>query len=82
MLSLFIIHRTFNSTRITLTVDCENRTADITVTHDRIIRDQGSCNIWECDAPEKAEAYLSKGRGPHGSLIETLNAQYRSLAAA
>lgn len=77
MLANFTICRTFNKLRVTLVVDCVRKDADLALTYDRRLREQRAVPFWEVETPEKAEAYLSRPAGELGTMVETIEHQYR-----
>lgn len=82
MLTSFTIKRTFNKLRVTLAVDCEAREAEACVTYNRRIVRQVTVQFEAVRTPEEAEAWFTYPRGERGSLVETLEAEYRRLAFA
>jgi hypothetical protein len=77
-LANFTIRRQFNKLRATIYVDCEARTASVTLTYDRVIVRQEDISYYRVFSPETAEAWLARDAGERGSLLETLEWQYRN----
>lgn len=81
MLALFIVRRTFNKLKVSLVVDLEHKDAEISVYYEGRLKVSQTVRFDEVSSPEKAEAYLSRDAGIHGSLVETLEHRYRAEAA-
>ena len=77
MLAEFKVERTFNKIKLRVYVDCDTQLAEVTVTYDRIYKGEWSVNFAEVATPELAERYLVKPCDKYGSLIESLEIQYR-----
>ena len=60
MLAQFLVKKTFNRVNVSLYVDVETRTADLTIKEDRLIRKSGPVNFHEVRDPALAEAYFSR----------------------
>ena len=81
MLQYFAVSRDYNKLRVRLFVDLEHKDAEISVMYAGRLKRSQTIRFDEVSTPEKAEAYLSRQAGIHGSLVETLEHQYRSEAA-
>lgn len=77
MLVQFIAERVFNKLKLRVYVDCDTHCAEVTVTYDRLYKGEWSANFAEVATPDLAERYLTKPMGEYGSLIESLEIQYR-----
>lgn len=87
MLAHFTIRKTFYDTKITLTVDCDRKTADAMVTHKGLIIGEQPLRFTDCDTPDKAERALSKPvSSDYATWVEMIDAtarqKYREKIAA
>lgn len=76
MLATFIIKRHFCGTDVKLYVDLQDKTAQLTVTHKRIIQRVETLQPWDWQhviTPEKAEEWLSRPMGERGNATEYLH---------
>jgi hypothetical protein len=81
MLQYFAVKRAFYKLSVRLFVDVEHREAEITVLYDHRIKSSRTVRFDQVATVELAEAFLSQHVGERGSLLETLEHQFRSEAA-
>lgn len=83
MLAQFVLRPRFNRLLVALYVDCERRTADVTLTYEgRLIRTNDAVPFAQVGTVEAAHSYLHGVAGqpphsPYGNRMETLEAHCR-----
>lgn len=76
MLSLFCVKSTFYNVRASLVVDCEQKTADLTMTISNRIHRMDSLSFHSVNTVEKAESFLRQDMGELGTFMERYHHLY------
>lgn len=72
MLAAFTTRSRFYKLTVTLAVDCEDKSAEMTITYDRRILRIEAVSFYDVREPALAEAYLGRPMGERGSFVEAL----------
>lgn len=82
MLDQFVISRTFYTLNVRIHVDLRRKEANLYATYERrLVMVDHPVPLQDAATPERAEAFLSRHVGEHGSLLETLYARFQKSAA-
>lgn len=81
MLSYFGLRRTYYLLSATIYVDVDRREAELSVKYDGRLKRNVTIPFDDVATPEKAEAYFTRRVGVHGTLLETLENDFKREAA-
>jgi hypothetical protein len=76
MLSSFIVKRHYCGLSVSIIVDCETRESSVTMSYNRRLAVVSApIPFADTDTPAKANSWLSRPSGVHGSFLESMHWQ-------